>query len=65
MNKECELFKTTIFRTLNSPLIEVPLPIHGPPLSPTMENPIDRTIRLIALAAGVVSLLVYLVFHFV
>jgi hypothetical protein len=30
-----------------------------------MENPIDRTIRLITLAAGVVSLLVYLVFHFV
>jgi hypothetical protein len=33
--------------------------------SPTaMENPIDRTIRLMALAAGVVSLLVFAVFHF-
>ena len=31
----------------------------------TMENPIDRMIRLTAIAVGVVSLLVYLVFHFV
>lgn len=33
--------------------------------SPTMENPIDRTIRLMAIAAGLVSLLVYVVFQFV
>ena len=33
--------------------------------SPTMENPIDRTIRLMAIAAGVASLLVYVVFQFV
>lgn len=30
-----------------------------------MENPIDRTIRLMALAAGVVSLVVFFFFHFV
>jgi len=30
-----------------------------------MENPVDRMIRLMAVAAGVVSLLVYVVFHFV
>jgi hypothetical protein len=30
-----------------------------------MENPVDRSIRLLAVAAGVVSLLVYAVFHFV
>jgi hypothetical protein len=30
-----------------------------------MENPIDRTIRLMALAAGLVSLAVFFVFHFV
>jgi len=30
-----------------------------------MENPVDRTIRLLAVAAGIVSLLVYVVFHFV
>jgi hypothetical protein len=30
-----------------------------------MENPIDRTIRLMAIAAGLVSLLVYVVFQFV
>jgi hypothetical protein len=30
-----------------------------------MENPVDRMIRLMAIAAGVVSLLVYVVFHFV
>jgi hypothetical protein len=30
-----------------------------------MENPVDRTIRLMALAAGVVSLFVFAVFHFV
>jgi hypothetical protein len=35
------------------------------PSTPTMENPIDRTIRLMAIAAGVVSLLVYAVFQFV
>lgn len=28
-----------------------------------MENPIDRAIRLMALAAGVVSLLVFVVFQ--
>lgn len=33
--------------------------------SPTMENPIDRTIRLMALAAGLVSLAVFFVFQFV
>jgi hypothetical protein len=31
----------------------------------TVENPIDRMIRLTAIAVGVVSLLVYLVFHFI
>ncbi len=30
-----------------------------------MENPVDRTIRLLTVAAGFVSLLVYVVFHFV
>ena len=30
-----------------------------------MTNPVDRTIRLMALAAGLVSLLVFVVFHFV
>jgi hypothetical protein len=30
-----------------------------------MTNPVDRTIRLMALAAGVVSLLVFVVFHLV
>lgn len=30
-----------------------------------MENPIDRMTRLMAIAAGLVSLLVYVVFHFV
>jgi hypothetical protein len=35
------------------------------PSTPTMENPIDRTIRLMAIAAGVVSLLVYAVFQLV
>jgi hypothetical protein len=35
------------------------------PSTPTMENPIDRTIRLMAIAAGVVNLLVYAVFQFV
>ena len=30
-----------------------------------MENPVDRTIRLMAVAVGFVSLLVYFVFHFV
>lgn len=30
-----------------------------------MENPVDRMIRLTAVAVGVVSLLVYVVFHFV
>lgn len=30
-----------------------------------MENPVDRAIRLMALAAGVVSLLVFAVLHFV
>lgn len=29
-----------------------------------MENPIDRTIRLMTIAVGVVSLFVYAVFHF-
>jgi len=29
-----------------------------------MENPVDRTIRLMAVAAGFVSLLVLVVFHF-
>jgi len=38
---------------------------HRSPNSPTMENPVDRSIRLLAVAAGVVSLLVYAVFHFV
>lgn len=28
-----------------------------------MENPIDRTIRLMAVAAGLVSLLVYVIFQ--
>lgn len=32
--------------------------------SPTMENPVTRSIRLMTLAAGVVSLFVYVVFHF-
>ena len=30
-----------------------------------MENPIDRTIRLMTIAAGLVSLLVYIIFQFV
>jgi len=30
-----------------------------------MENPIDRTIRLTAVVAGIVSVLVYVVFQFV
>lgn len=30
-----------------------------------MENSVDRTIRLMAIAAGFVSLLVYVVFHVV
>lgn len=30
-----------------------------------MENPIDRTIRLMALAAGIVSLAVFVFFHVV
>jgi hypothetical protein len=30
-----------------------------------MENPVDRTIRLMALAAGVVCLLVIVVFQFI
>jgi hypothetical protein len=30
-----------------------------------MENPVNRTIRLMAVAAGVVSLLVFVVLHFV
>ena len=30
-----------------------------------MENPVDRTIRLMTIATGVVSLLVYVVFHLV
>jgi hypothetical protein len=30
-----------------------------------MENPVDRTIRLMAVATGAVSLLVYVVFHLV
>ncbi len=35
-------------------------------LIPTaMTNPVDRTIRLMALAAGVVSLLVFVVIHFI
>jgi len=34
-------------------------------LFPTMENPVDRTIRLMAVATGAVSLLVYVVFHLV
>lgn len=29
-----------------------------------MENPVTRSIRLMTLAAGIVSLLVYAVFHF-
>jgi hypothetical protein len=65
MNQECGLSKNSIFPILEDPLIEATLPIIGPPSIPTMENPIDRTIRLITVAAGVVSLLVYLVFHFV
>lgn len=39
--------------------------IHWLTLPTAMENPVDRTIRLMALAAGVVSLLVFVVFHFV
>ena len=42
-------FSTVDFRFLHSP----------------MENPIDRTIRLMAIAAGVASLFVYVVFQFV
>jgi hypothetical protein len=30
-----------------------------------MENPVDRTIRLMAVVAGIVSILVYVVFQFV
>jgi hypothetical protein len=30
-----------------------------------MENTVDRTIRLLAIGAGVVSLLMYAVFHFI
>jgi hypothetical protein len=30
-----------------------------------MESPVDRTIRLIAVVAGIVSILVYVVFQFV
>mgnify|MGYP006279862675 CR=1 FL=1 len=30
-----------------------------------MDNPIDRTIRLLALAAGIVSLAVFFVFQYV
>ena len=30
-----------------------------------MENPVDRMIRLIAVATGFVSILVYLVLHYV
>jgi hypothetical protein len=30
-----------------------------------MESPVDRVIRLTAVAAGVVSLLVYVIFHVV
>ena len=40
------------------------LSTFGPP-SPTMENPVDRTIRLMAVVAGIVSILVYVVFQFV
>jgi hypothetical protein len=32
---------------------------------PTMENPIDRTIRLLTLATGVVGLLIYVLFSVV
>ena len=30
-----------------------------------MENPVDRMTRLMAIVAGFVSLLVYVIFHFV
>lgn len=30
-----------------------------------MENPVHRTIRLMTLAAGAVSLLVYVIFHLI
>jgi hypothetical protein len=33
--------------------------------APPMENTVDRTIRLLAIGAGVVSLLMYVVFHFI
>lgn len=45
---------------LDSPTVSIGF--HSPT---TMENPVDRTIRLMAFAAGVVSLLVFAVFHFV
>lgn len=48
------------------PPFEASLPSHRS-VTPTllMENPVDRMIRLMAIAAGVVSLLVYAIFHLV
>ena len=45
-------------------VLDDPTQSIGSPSPTAMENPVDRTIRLMALAAGVVSLLVLAVFHF-
>lgn len=37
----------------------------SPAFFPTMENPIDRTIRLLTIATGVVGLLIYVLFSIV
>lgn len=65
MNIEYVMFKRCNLAYVERSHIKVFLPITASLQSPTMENPVDRMIRLMALAVGVVSLLVYVVFHFV
>jgi hypothetical protein len=48
-----------LFLDLDYPTLSIGL------ISTAMTNPVDRTIRLMALAAGVVSLLVFVVIHFI
>ena len=64
MNEQFRNFElTSALHILLSLLEHPPLSIGFPP--PTaMENPVDRTIRLMALAAGLVGLLVIVVFQF-
>ena len=57
--------RSEILCTIADPFIQATLSSIGLFQSPTMENPVDRTIRLMTFAVGVVSLLVYAVFHFV